>query len=78
MNLTDFINLGVGGILAVIIWLIVQRFLKFIEMQENNFKNTVDNHLTENAKASQNLSLVVRELLDYLKSQNGKNKKHKA
>jgi hypothetical protein len=75
MNLTDFIQLGIGGILAVIIWLIVQRFLRFVELQENNFTNIITNHLEEQKKAYQELTAVIRELLDYLKSQNGRNKK---
>uniref|UniRef100_A0A7V3JAL9 Uncharacterized protein n=1 Tax=candidate division CPR3 bacterium TaxID=2268181 RepID=A0A7V3JAL9_UNCC3 len=71
MNLTDFIQLGIGGVLAVIVWLIVQKFLQFVEFQEKNFKETVDNHLKENSKANQNLASVIKELLDYLKFHNG-------
>ena len=74
IELTDFLNLGVAGIAVIIIWLIVQRFLKFVEKQEDNFRNTIDNHLKEHSQSSQNLATAIKELLDYLKWHNGKNK----
>ena len=72
MNPLDFIQLGVAGVAVVVIWLIVQRFLKFVETQENNFKNTIDNHLKESSSASRELASVIKELLDWLKYHNGK------
>jgi len=72
MQLTDFIQLGIGGILAVIIWLIVQRFLKFAELQERNFTNVITNHLEEQKKAYNELTAVIKELLKFLENQNGK------
>jgi len=71
LDLTQFVNLGASGIAVVVIWLVVQRFLRFIENQENNFQRTINNHLKENAEANRGLSATIRELLDYLKSRNG-------
>lgn len=71
-DLSQFVNLGVAGLAVVIIWLIVQRFLQFVAEQEKNFKNTIDNHLCEQAKASRQLADTIKELLDWLKFHNGK------
>ena len=74
----------IGGPIAlalVIIYFIVKKFLEaqkffigFIEKQEINFKNTIDNHLDEQAKANNELASAIKALLDYLKYHNGKGK----
>jgi flagellar biosynthesis/type III secretory pathway M-ring protein FliF/YscJ len=53
--------------------------IAFIERQEMNFKNTIDNHLDAQKKSMDNLTAVTdqqnkvnRELLEYLKKCNGK------
>ncbi|MEM5853845.1 MAG: hypothetical protein QW228_05750 [Candidatus Aenigmatarchaeota archaeon] len=71
-DLSQFINLGVAGIAVMVIWLIVQRFLQFVEEQEKNFKNTIDNHLKEFSQSNQRLAEAIKELLDWLKYHNGK------
>lgn len=71
-DLTQFINLGVAGLAVIIIWLIVQKFLQFVAKQEENFKNTIDNHLDEFSRSNQQLAEVIKELLNWLKFHNGK------
>lgn len=74
-NLIEYIGGGVAIFAIASIVFIVREFLKFVKFQEKNFKETVDNHLSENATANKDLSIAVRELLDFLKYHNNNQKK---
>ncbi len=79
MNPVDFIQLGVAGIAIIVLGLVIKLFLKsqdkfvsFMERQETNFKETIDNHLEEHSASNRQLSETIRQLLDWLKYHNGK------
>lgn len=83
MNPIDFIQLGIAGVAIVILYLVVKdssksqerrdsKFIEFIGIQESNFKNTIDNHMSKNSDASRQLADTIKELLDWLKYSNGK------
>jgi len=92
MNLTDFVQFGVAGVAIVAIVYIVKEFLKnqnkrdktfmdFIKDEENEFKNTINNHLEGNSKASLQLSENINKLseninkiLNWLENRNGRSK----
>ena len=83
LNPIDFIQLGVAGVAVIVIAYIVDKFLKsqsrrddsfmnFIQTQEKNFKETIDNHLKEETKSNYYFANTVKELMAYLKGQNNK------
>jgi len=71
MNIFDIAQLGIGIFSIGALIYLVPKFLKFMERQEENFRNTINNHLAESTDANRNLANVIKELLDYLKHQNG-------
>lgn len=82
MNLLDYTEFGVAAFAIAALAFCITKFLKFMERQELNFKDTIDNHLNESAKISgeqlksaQNLNRAVEELLTFLRYSNGRNKK---
>lgn len=72
MNVFDIAQLGIGIFSIGALIYLVPKFLKFMERQENNFRETINNHLKDNSQSNQNLASVIKELLDYLKSRNHK------
>ena len=70
MSLIDFANLGVGIFAIAVLAYLVDKFLKFMERQGENFRDTINNHLKENSSANRDLALTIKELLDYLKHTN--------
>jgi len=82
VNLIDYIQLGVGGISIVIIYLIVREFLASIKSEREAFTLVIVNHLKHDTElhektieAMGNLeetqkenTLVMRQVLDFLKN----------
>jgi hypothetical protein len=75
MNLTDYAQFGVAIFSIAALAYVISKFLKFMEIQERNFKDTIDNHLEAQRKANNELTAAIRELLDFLKWQNRNNRK---
>ena len=46
--------------------------MNFIQTQEKNFKETIDNHQKEETKSNYYFANTVKELMAYLKGQNNK------
>jgi hypothetical protein len=84
MNLTDYAQFGIAIFTVGALVFCIEKFLKFMEKQEESFKDTIDNHLNESAKiatkqleSAQNLNKAVEELLTFLRYSNGRHKKDK-
>jgi len=75
MNLIDYAQFGVAVFSIAALVYVISKFLKFMEIQERNFKDTIDNHLEAQRKANNELTAAIKELLDFLKWQNRNNRK---
>ena len=78
-TLIDAAQFGVAIFAIAALVFVIVKFLEFMKKQEENFKDTIDNHLketserlNENTTVSKNLNKTVEELLKYLRYQNGK------
>jgi len=74
MSIFDLTQAGIGIFSVGVLAYLIPKFLKFMERQEENFRQTINNHLKENVEADRILTLTIKELLDYLKAWNGKQK----
>lgn len=79
MNLTDFIQLGIGGVAIVALVIIVKEFLKFVKHQEDNFTEVIKNHLHDDTesrnkleKSHLRLAIMIEQLIKFLESSNNK------
>jgi len=72
MSILDLAQIGIGTFSIGALIYLIPKFLKFMEKQEESFKQTIDNHLKENIEANRNLTFAVKELLAYLKAYNNK------
>lgn len=70
MNLTDFVPLGTTGIAIVVIWFIVQRFLKSSERRDERFIELIKNDMVHTRKTMEDLKDVIKELYFWLKKNN--------
>ncbi len=81
VELSDFIQLGIGGVAVVVSYLIVKevlrsqrdkdtQFIEFIKRQEDNFNEVVKNHLAHNSQSTRDLEKAIRELYFWLKKNN--------
>lgn len=84
MNLLDYSQFGVAIFAIAALAFCIKEFLKFMMKQEESFKNTIDNHLTnatmvanEQLKSAQSLNKAVEELLVFLRYSNGRGRKGK-
>lgn len=76
LNLTilDIIQLGTTGIAIIVIFLVIQKFLEFLKIQENNFSEVIKNHLKHSTDAqnklertNDKLTVMIEALLRYLR-----------
>ena len=84
-NLTDLIQLSAVGIALVVLLYVVRAFLKTLEKQEDSFTTIITNHLMHNnealakvketleetKQAQQAFCDTVKELLVFLRKNNG-------
>ena len=82
ISLVEYGVVGIAIALIVLIFCLVDRFFRFAKHQEDSFKNTIDNHMNEQAKLNRDqlemnksLKSTVDELLTFLKYHNTSDKK---
>lgn len=75
IELVEFIQLGVSGVAIIVIFLIVKEFLSFIHKQENNFSDTINNHIKYDTeaknkleKSNEKLTTTIDLLYNFLKN----------
>ena len=78
MDLFNLSQFGVAIFTVGAMTYMIKKFLCFMKHQEDNFNEIVKNHLHESAEANnelkhshQELSMVIKELLSFLKRSNG-------
>jgi len=78
VNLVDFIQLGVAGVAVVAIVAIVRRFLVSMDKKDEQFNNTVRNHMDHNTevtsrldKTQGKLTYMIESLIKFLDKHNG-------
>ena len=81
----DIIQLGTTGVAIVVIFLVVQKFLEFIKIQERGFTEVIKNHLDDAVKSqtkmertNDRLITAVQMLLDFLKKNGYSHKRKKS
>lgn len=79
INYTEF---GVAIFAIAVLYFSIVKFLKFMEVQEKNFKDTLDLHLRRQNESnlkqvehSKILNSTIKELLTFLRYKNGNSKK---
>lgn len=79
MNLFDLSQFGVAIFTVGAMAYMIKKFLCFMKHQENSFNEIIKNHLHTDTEAksklqlsNQELSMVIKELLSFMKKSNGK------
>lgn len=79
MDLFDISQFGIAIFTVGAMVYMVKKFLCFMKRQEENFTKIITNHLHDSSEANtklqhshQELSMVIKELLNFLQRTNGK------